>query len=162
MEFITSPPAPSSPSILIIQQICSANTRTGVFLANFITSRNWWGVFGQNWANMRQSGCRWIQTYICPNCKMYLSKFQNVFVQIPKCISPRTLIGWLLEKMDARLWFVQGFPGLSSWWPPWKIQGKINNIMKCLGFEMNDKKEPIKEISPNSVLISLCYKRSLI
>ena len=32
MEFITSPLAPSSPSILIIQQICSANTRTEYFL----------------------------------------------------------------------------------------------------------------------------------
>ena len=36
MEFITSPPTPTSPSILIIQQICSANTREGEFLANFI------------------------------------------------------------------------------------------------------------------------------
>ena len=69
--------------------------------------------------------------HICPNCKMYLSKLQNVFVQIPKCISPRTLIGWLLGKMDARLWFVQGFLGLSSWWPLWIILGKRNNIMKC-------------------------------
>ena len=25
---------------------------------------------------------------ICPNCKMYLSKLQNVFVQIAKCICP--------------------------------------------------------------------------
>ena len=34
MEFITSPLAPSSPSILIIQQICPAVTLAPVFLAN--------------------------------------------------------------------------------------------------------------------------------
>ena len=29
-----------------------------------------------------------IAQYICPNCKMYLSKLPNVFVQIAKCICP--------------------------------------------------------------------------
>ena len=29
-----------------------------------------------------------IKTSLCPNCKMYLSKFLNVFVQISKCICP--------------------------------------------------------------------------
>ena len=36
MEFITSPLAPSSPSILIIQQICPAVTLAPVFLANLV------------------------------------------------------------------------------------------------------------------------------
>ena len=33
---------------------------------------------------------RWISKCICPNCKIYLSKFKHVFVQISECICPNS------------------------------------------------------------------------
>ena len=57
-----------------------------------------------------------LEMHTCPNGKMYLSKFWNVFVQIAKyiwkiakapkeimIISGRTLIGWLPYKMHTHL-----------------------------------------------------------
>ena len=39
----------------------------------------------------------------CPNCKMYLSELQNVFVQIAKCICPNFKM--YLSKLRLRGWF---------------------------------------------------------
>ena len=50
MEFITSPLAPSSPSILIIQQICPAVTLAPAFLANLAK----WAISQNSFVRRRQ------------------------------------------------------------------------------------------------------------
>ena len=51
---------------------------------------NWW-IYYPNckiYLTKLQNGFVQIAKCSCPNCKMYLSKLQNVFVQIAKCICP--------------------------------------------------------------------------
>ena len=43
--------------------------------------------------------CKFIAKCICLNCKMYLFKLQNVFVQIAKCICPSIRIMHAGENM---------------------------------------------------------------
>ena len=64
-----------------------------------------------------------IALYICPNCLMYLSKLQNVFVQIKKCICPNCKMYlskiWIL---CSNLWII-----FCLWLPPALSVDKSNH-----------------------------------
>ena len=65
----------------------------------------------ENRIGQRDLTLHWTAICICPNCKMYLSKFLNVFVQTVKCICQNSQIN--LSKLSKV--FVQIVISICGW-----------------------------------------------